>query len=331
MATESAMPANSRRAFAALLALLLAAGPLSAHADPPVGLTYQGVLTRADGSLVADGTYSVRFSIWSQATGGTQLFVSAAPIQVSTVAGLYNVVVTGSTLTSLFDAAGAKYIQIEVLSGPGFPSPVTLLPRQQIQSVPYSFASGTAVNAQHATSADHAATADALTNPVSGGPIGAWREIHQQSVTSPVASLTIPNLTGAGSRIYRIIFRGRVTAAGSNREMYLRVNDASTANYFSYRVENTTGDTKNIGLFLGDTEGNNDADVLIEYTLSITPGAFVLGQGLSSFVVANNNIRSFRIHGQWFNAATPVTALWLGFGTTGATFTGEITILELGG
>jgi hypothetical protein len=57
-----------------VLALLLGlTAPLSAQVAPaPSVLNFQGRLATPSGNPVPDGTYSVRFSLWDAATGGTE-------------------------------------------------------------------------------------------------------------------------------------------------------------------------------------------------------------------------------------------------------------------
>ena len=67
-----------KRIVLSLLALLLVFS-LRAHAQTtpaPELLNFQGRLAKPDGTPVADGTYTLRFSLWSAATGGTEKWFS---------------------------------------------------------------------------------------------------------------------------------------------------------------------------------------------------------------------------------------------------------------
>src|SRR6185295_3750197 len=58
--------------FLALLGLV-ALSPVQAQVSAtPSLMNFQGRLAKPDGTPVANGTYSVRFSLWTLATGGTE-------------------------------------------------------------------------------------------------------------------------------------------------------------------------------------------------------------------------------------------------------------------
>lgn len=126
------------------IAFLLVAGSVgpTLAADVPQLISYQGLLTLQDGSVVPDGPYTLKFSIWDNVTGGTQHFFQALSVEVED--GLYNVILSdqgsGDLATALKPDGLPRYMQVEILSGGGgtFTVPVTLEPRQQIASVPYS-------------------------------------------------------------------------------------------------------------------------------------------------------------------------------------------------
>lgn len=132
------------------LGLLL---PAASKSDAPNLLSYQGVLVDLAGSLVQDGTYTVEFGIYSTPTTGSPLFQQALSVGVTN--GLYNVILSGSELPNVFRTETQTFMQVRILGGPAgsaYSYPVTLMPRQQIASVPYALVATDAPRAlpQHA-------------------------------------------------------------------------------------------------------------------------------------------------------------------------------------
>lgn len=132
------------------LGLLL---PAASKADAPSLLSYQGVLVDLTGSLVQDGTYTVEFGIYPTPTTGSPLFQQTLSVGVTN--GLYNVILSGSELPNVFRTETQTFMQVRILAGPAGSSysyPVTLMPRQQIASVPYALVATDAPRAlpQHA-------------------------------------------------------------------------------------------------------------------------------------------------------------------------------------
>ncbi|MBI2832104.1 MAG: hypothetical protein HYX79_07600 [Chloroflexi bacterium] len=103
------------------------------YASPPSGvprvLDYQGRLTNPAGQPVADGTYSVQFSLYDAETGGNTLWSETQNVTLS--GGLFNALL-GSTTTldsSIFNYA--RYLQFSVQGE-------ELSPRQRMTSVPFA-------------------------------------------------------------------------------------------------------------------------------------------------------------------------------------------------
>lgn len=133
-----------------LVGLLFAA---AAKADAPSLLSYQGVLVDLNGSLVPDGTYTVEFAIYPTPVAGGHLFLQQLSVGVTN--GLYNVILSGTELPDVFRNATQSFMQVQILAGPAgspYAYPITLMPRQQIASVPYALVATDAANAlpQHA-------------------------------------------------------------------------------------------------------------------------------------------------------------------------------------
>jgi hypothetical protein len=126
----------------------------------PSALNFQGRLATSSGNPVADGTYSVRFSLWDAASGGTEKWNK-------TVA---NVVVKNGTFAVTLNAFPAgtfnSNLWLEVQIG----SDAALAPRTPLVSVPYALKSDLALTVpdDSITTAKLASSAAALAK-VSGG------------------------------------------------------------------------------------------------------------------------------------------------------------------
>ena len=137
-------------------------------ADVPDLVNLQGRLTDAAGNPVADGSYSIRFSIWGAPSGGSELWNETQ--SVSTSAGLFNVLLGSVTTLSraVFDGS-ACYLELKVGADP----PMT--PRQRFATVPYAFF------AEEATTAGSALGLSRLgfstTTVDSAGAVGAYPSV----------------------------------------------------------------------------------------------------------------------------------------------------------
>src|SRR5262249_9722214 len=120
--------------------LVLALTPLCAFAQvapvPPL-LNFQGWLANPNGTPVADGNYSIRFSLWTAATAGSERWsqiLSSVAVKNGTFVVLLNVgsgFENGATATTLFN----PNLFLEMKVGNALP----LSPRQPLVSVPYAF------------------------------------------------------------------------------------------------------------------------------------------------------------------------------------------------
>jgi len=113
-----------------LIALACLAGiVVSAAAEVPPTLSYQGVLTDASGMAVPDGPYSITFRIYDVASGGSALLTETRSVEVHK--GTFNVILGEvNPFTLAFDRP--YWIGISVAGQP------ELLPRMRLTSSPYS-------------------------------------------------------------------------------------------------------------------------------------------------------------------------------------------------
>jgi hypothetical protein len=119
--------------IASLVALVWAIATLpAAQAQVPQLVNYQGKLTNADGTLVADGDYSLTFGIYTADVGGTLLWSETQTVTITN--GLFHVLL-GSVNPipyTLFSQHAETYLGIQVGSNP------EMVPRERIASAPYA-------------------------------------------------------------------------------------------------------------------------------------------------------------------------------------------------
>jgi hypothetical protein len=116
-----------------LIALMLMFAQVSAFAQitaVPQLMNFQGRLAKPDGTPVPDGTYSVRFSLWTAATGGTEKWnqtISSVTVRNGTFTAQLN------TSTGAADKFNNNlFLEIKIGNNP------PLTPRQLLASVAYA-------------------------------------------------------------------------------------------------------------------------------------------------------------------------------------------------
>jgi trimeric autotransporter adhesin len=120
-----------------LLVLCLMLWPLCGFAQvqpAPSQLNFQGRLTKPDGTPVANGNYSVRFSLWTALSGGTEKWNQVVnPVRVRN--GTFAVLLNVAAPTDLFNTN--LWLEIKI----GTAAPLT--PRQQLTSVAFALKANT--------------------------------------------------------------------------------------------------------------------------------------------------------------------------------------------
>ncbi len=126
---------------------------MTATAEVPQSINYQGRLTNPDGTAVMDSTYQIAFAIYDQPSGGTLLW-SCPPQAISVTNGLFTYPLgTASALPDdLFSTDTLRWLQTEVSGEP-------LTPRARFVSAAYAY---------------HALRSDTAAYALSGSGSGGW-------------------------------------------------------------------------------------------------------------------------------------------------------------
>lgn len=195
----------------ALAALALGA---TALAQAPRTMSYQGLLTDANGNLVSDGNHTLRLSLYESASGGSAIFSETQTVPV--VRGLFNIIIGSSTpipQTLLFNRA--YFLGVSVDGG------AELTPRTPLTTAPYAFyadwAGGLAPGAKGVVTTLNGSDGDltlvgggattvtkegkTITISSAGGSGGSGIQgvqntdgtINVQNPTGPIATVSIPN------------------------------------------------------------------------------------------------------------------------------------------
>jgi hypothetical protein len=115
---------------------LLSACPVLAQTSPvPPLLNFQGRLAKPDATPVPNGTYSVKFSLFTAVTGGTLTWTETDSVAVKN--GVFAVLLGKTTALTDSVFASNRWLEIKVGSDPA------LTPRQPLVSVAYAFKANT--------------------------------------------------------------------------------------------------------------------------------------------------------------------------------------------
>jgi hypothetical protein len=218
------------RAVFALVALLLTltqGGALAQVSAVPPLMNFQGRLAKPDGTPVSDGNYSITFTLFTAATGGTQKWTETSnPVSVKN--GVFAVLLGRTTpLTdSLF--AGSLFLEVKVGSDPA------LTPRQPLVSVGYALKADTVPDASIGATQlkDGAVTAGKLAS----------------GVLNPIAWLLSGN---SGTTATQFL------GTSDNQPLELRVNNHRATRY-SF-ADNSSFGNRSVNV-LGGSEVNSIAD-----------------------------------------------------------------------
>ena len=186
---------------AAAIALLLALSPTPATAKTPTTLMVHGVLyASAGGGVVADGTYNMRFSIYSQPQGGIEAW-SEGPVKVDVIGGrfAYNLGSVQPLSAKLFAGLPEAWLAFKLGVEPE-------LPRQAIRAVAYAMVAA-------GLSCTGCVAAAALAPASIGADKISFNYAGAKSKGGPASSASDLSCTGCVS-VSEMAFDGDINAAG---------------------------------------------------------------------------------------------------------------------
>lgn len=231
-----------RTIFVGLILVYLTATAIFAQTT---AFNYQGKLN--DGATPANGNYQLQFRLFDTVSGGGQIGAAITDVAAAVNQGVFSVKLDFGA--SVFAGAN-RFLEIAVRRNSG-ESYVTLSPREQIASSPYSIRTLSAASADVAT---NAANADSL----SGACVGCVTNNHINSVDGAKVSGTVANAMNAGNAI-------NATNA-TNATNAINATSATTAVNFS-------------GALAGDVTGNQTATTVAKLRAVPLPAPIVADNG----------------------------------------------------
>ena len=226
-----------------VLALLFVAGclladPSKASAAINPMINFQGKLTNPDGTNVTDGTYSIVFSIYAAASGGTAIWTETQG-SVSVTAGIFQVALGSVTALpgSVDFNSGPLYLGVKV----GTDAEMT--PRVQFTAAPYAF------NADHVDGLD----STALVQLAQGLQTDASTTNASIAINKTGATAQIVNLQRGGATVFAIANDGSVSLQSqTNSTQALTVRASGGSGVIALTVDTTTNAVR-IGSSTTDT------------------------------------------------------------------------------
>lgn len=178
---------------------------LAATASPPERMAYQGFLTDADGLPLGAETpmaYTVVFRIFPVPTGGNEIWSEQQTVTVDK--GYFSILLGEGTevtagkhgpLSTIFSSSNAsdRHVEMTVIGLGSPPSNVTILPRLQLMTSPYSFLANSTLKVVDNVGAD------LLTATPSGGGVNIYGSITSVEAVNAASITTSGDITSTGN------------------------------------------------------------------------------------------------------------------------------------
>jgi hypothetical protein len=262
-----------------LIALITILASGSALAQSPLSstFTYQGYLTLS-GSPVT-GTCDLRFSLWNDPSGGSQIGVTDSIDGVSVSEGLFNILLNdGDEFGGSAFNGEARWLEIEVRCPAGSGSYTTLAPRVALTPVPYSIYSlnSDMLDGQHASAfwalGGNSVGADSTLGTLDNYALDFIANNSRILRLEPNA--TSPNIIGgySGNAITPGVYGAFIGGGGADGAL------------------NTITDSYSVVCGGYSNQAGNNAGIVSDAQFSVVTGGFNnIASGLSSFVGGGEN------------------------------------------
>jgi hypothetical protein len=168
--------------------ILIVLSTITAFAAVPPMVNYQGKLTKADGTLLPDGTYSMTYAIYDVAVNGVALWSEINP-SVQVKKGLFSVLL-GSVRhlpDNIFDGTD-RYFGVTVGTDP------EMTPRQQIASVPFALKAGVADAVVDGSITKAKLASDVTTTTMDAIATG-WVPVNETWTFATATTILVPDTT----------------------------------------------------------------------------------------------------------------------------------------
>ncbi len=246
----------------------------SVFAQIPQTMSYQGVLTDANGAAVADGQVNLTFKLYDAATDGTMLWEETQQVQVAN--GIFNVILgTSNPLTLPFD----KPYWLGMTIG----TDAELQPRTALTSSPYS------LNSQNAGNTGDGHSLDA----VDGDPVDAVFVDGEGNVgigtMSPQSKLHVAGLLSVEAEGDNSVI---LFETASDKKATIGVQDDGDAGFFiymndQYRLNVNQNGNVGIGTQTPAEKFEVVGNVRANGTIETTSGGFKFPDGTVQTTAAN--------------------------------------------
>ncbi len=267
------------------------------------GFTYQGSLNSS--GVVANGNHDFEFALFDAASGGAQLGSTITQSSVVVTNGIFAV---SLDFGSQFPGAG-RFLEIRVRPS-GVGGFITLAPRQQITSSPYSVKSlnsDTATIATNATNATNATTAATATNALSLGGVAASGYLQTNGNGSGLTNLNASSITSgtlANARLGEIptanIADNAVTApkiaSGQVVKTLNGLTDSVTLAAGSNISITPAGNTLTIASTGGGVSGSGTTNTIPLWSAATALGNSVITQSAAGNVGIGTSSPIYRLH-----------------------------------
>jgi hypothetical protein len=251
-----------------LAALWLSAAAAGAAPTWPGQINYQGQLTDVTGNAVADGAYSIVFSLYKQASGGSAVWTETQP-SVAVAKGLFNVQL-GSVSALPAPGPGSSYLyaQNDLYLGVKVGADPEMTPRQQLLPAAFAISAYSlgGLQASATNTANNLVVLDA-TGKIPAGLVQAGSISAPFDLTGSAAyGLNVLNGSAASTAVGLTVSASNAIVAQAGSGMGLSVSTASLSNPaifasspYPLRLLVGNGVSGNLGLQAGTPNDDLDA------------------------------------------------------------------------